>query len=411
MYFLKSKVIVRSTHLSIEVKNLKIKSIELQNVGGVQYLHLENIHRKMNIICGENGVGKTTLLDTIGHLFTSSHSTVIKKNVKSETAFIKSEILDESENLQLIGFSIDKHKPNENNYIQGSAQYSRKLILLKVDRTFNYFPLTSITKDQEKNESTLAQQSINGISYNDIKSWFLHRHLYSAHADALEPEQIHNFAIAKHSFSILNENFSFSKIDVNENEIMINSPSGEIYYEYLSSGFKSIISIVVGIIKEIEFRFKKPYLCVDQFDGIIAIDEIELHLHPEWQAKVSSILKEIFPSAQFFITTHSPHVVQTAGQGEVIALERKDDQVVQRELPNFEYGYQGWTVEEVLRDVMGMTDLRTEKYELVRREFLEAFKERNRPAAETAFNKLENLLHPSSELKPIYQMQLDSIGD
>lgn len=43
--------------------------------------------------------------------------------------------------------------------------------------------------------------------------------------------------------------------------------------------------------------------------------------------------------------------------------------------------------------------------------FLEAFKNRNRTDAETAFNKLEKMLHPSNELKTIYQMQLDSIGE
>lgn len=404
-------MIVISTHVNIEVENVKLKSIELQNVGGVQYLNLENIHPHMNIICGENGVGKTTLIDSISHIFTAYHSRVLKKNIQSEYGLIRSNILNDNGDIEPKTLKLESHKPNEANYVEGYTNYSKKLLLLKVDRTFNYQLISSISKDADVDSSITSRKSVNGISYDDIKGWFLHRHLYSAHVDALEPEQIHNFELAKHSFSILNKNFSFSKIDVNENEIMINSPSGEIYYEYLSSGFKSIISIVVGIIKEIEFRFKKPFLCVDQFDGIIAIDEIELHLHPEWQAKVSSILKKIFPLAQFFITTHSPHVVQTAGQGEVIALETKENQVARRELPNSEYGYQGWTVEEVLRDVMGMSDLRTEKYEVIRKEFLDAFKKRNRSAAETAFNKLENLLHPSNELKTIYQMQLDSIGD
>lgn len=134
-------------------------------------------------------------------------------------------------------------------------------------------------------------------------------------------------------------------------------------------------------------------------------------MHPEWQGKACSILKTTFPLAQFFITTHSPHVVQTASQGEVIALERKDGLVVQRELPNSEYGYQGWTVEEVLRDVMGMNDLRTEEYEAIRNGFLQAFKHRNREDVEIAFDKLEKMLHPNNELKTIYQMQLDSIGE
>ncbi|MEK5761019.1 AAA family ATPase, partial [Acinetobacter variabilis] len=67
------------------------------------------------------------------------------------------------------------------------------------------------------------------------------------------------------------------------------------FYEYLSSGFKSIISILFGIIKDIELRFKEPYCNAKDFDGIILIDEVELHLHPEWQEKASSILKKVFP--------------------------------------------------------------------------------------------------------------------
>ncbi|ENW97847.1 AAA family ATPase [Acinetobacter sp. NIPH 298] len=390
---------------------MKIKTIELENVGGIQHLKLENINKQMNIICGENGVGKTTLIDSIGHVFTNQHTYVLKKNVQSEKGTIRSNILDDTEHPHAVQLYIDKHKPNENSYISGFGHYSKKLILLKVDRTFNYQMLSSINKDELKDDGHTAHQSMSGIGYHDIKSWFLHRHLYSAHPGALQSEQIHNFELSKRCFSILNKNFSFSRVDPNENEIMINTPSGEIYYEYLSSGFKSIISIVFGIIKEIELRFKNPFLHADQFDGIIEIDEIELHLHPEWQGKACSILKETFPLAQFFITTHSPHVVQTANQGEVIALERKDDRVLQRELPNSEYGYQGWTVEEVLRDVMGMNDLRTEKYEVIRNEFLLAFKNRNRADAEIAFDKLEKMLHPNNELKTIYQMQLDSIGE
>jgi predicted ATP-binding protein involved in virulence len=378
---------------------VKIQSIELHNVGGIQHLKIENINKQMNIICGENGVGKTTLIDSIGHIFTNQHTNVLKKNILSEKGTIVSNILDLDDSGTSLHkeLYLDQHKPNATCYVHSLGHYSKKLILLKVDRTFNYQMLHAINKDEIKDDHQTASQSINGIGYHDIKSWFLHRHLYSAHQGALQPEQIHNF--------------SFSRVDPNENEIMINTPSGEIYYEYLSSGFKSIISIVFGIIKEIELRFKTPFLCADQFDGIIEIDEIELHLHPEWQGKACSILKQTFPLAQFFITTHSPHVVQTASQGEVIALERNNGQVLQRELPNSEYGYQGWTIEEVLRDVMGMSDLRTGKYEVIRNEFLQAFKNRNKTDAEIAFDKLEKMLHPNNELKTIYQMQLDSIGE
>lgn len=391
---------------------MKLKLIDLHNIGGIQSLMLTNINQSMNIICGENGVGKTTLLDSISHLFTNYYSSVLRKNVASELGGINAYVkTDESEEYVKVEMVFNQHKPDKTNQINGLSYLSNKMIMIKVNREFNYQQQPSINKDSERNHGELGNNCVNGIYYQEIKSWFLHRYLFSGHIGGLKEEQLSNFNLAKKCFSILNSEFSFSRVDTDEHEIMINTPSGEIYYEYLSSGFKSVISIVFGIIKEIELRFKNPYMFAEDFDGIIAIDEIEQHLHPEWQGRACSILKEIFPKAQFFISTHSPHVVQTALNGEVIALERIDSQVIRRELPASEDGYQGWTIEEILRDVMGMNDLRTKKYENIRDQFLKAFKERNIDEAKSAFNALQKMLHPSSELRAIYQMQLDSIGD
>lgn len=46
--------------------------------------------------------------------------------------------------------------------------------------------------------------------------------------------------------------------------------------------------------------------------GIVLIDEIELHMHPSWQRRILSILKEVFPNIQFIVTTHSPQVLGEA---------------------------------------------------------------------------------------------------
>lgn len=45
--------------------------------------------------------------------------------------------------------------------------------------------------------------------------------------------------------------------------------------------------------------------------GIVLIDEIELHLHPKWQQKILIILRKCFPNIQYIVTTHSPHVITT----------------------------------------------------------------------------------------------------
>ena len=46
-------------------------------------------------------------------------------------------------------------------------------------------------------------------------------------------------------------------------------------------------------------------------DGIVLIDEVDLHLHPSWQREVIDKLKQLLPNCQFFISTYSPHVVSS----------------------------------------------------------------------------------------------------
>jgi predicted ATP-binding protein involved in virulence len=43
--------------------------------------------------------------------------------------------------------------------------------------------------------------------------------------------------------------------------------------------------------------------------GVVLIDEIDLHLHPQWQRRVVGNLEETFPNCQFIATTHSPQVI------------------------------------------------------------------------------------------------------
>jgi predicted ATP-binding protein involved in virulence len=76
---------------------MKINSIELTDVGGIPHLNLEFLNTQMNIICGENGVGKTTLLDSIGHIFTNQYSHILKKNINSNRATINGNVTDDRE--------------------------------------------------------------------------------------------------------------------------------------------------------------------------------------------------------------------------------------------------------------------------------------------------------------------------
>ena len=65
------------------------------------------------------------------------------------------------------------------------------------------------------------------------------------------------------------------------------------------------------------------YNAIKESRGIVMIDELDLHLHPNWQRHVVNDLKEAFPNIQFVATTHSSFIVQSLTKKEIINLDGK----------------------------------------------------------------------------------------
>lgn len=392
----------------VNLGTMKVKGISIEGVGGIEELTLVP-HDTMNIICGPNGIGKTTVLEVISHAFSVGRTNILKRHAKSLKSLVK--VTYDSNRKGLFGpeehtLTFDTFIPDVQTEIQGRGNLSNYVLSLKTARTFQYTALKSVERDKAKNDNVLWNEAILGISLADVKNWFVNRYLYSAHEGALTEEQKANFELAKKCFSSLESSHTFVKVDASSNEIMVDTPTGLIYYEYLSSGFKSILSMLFGIIKEIEYRFVNPRIAAKDFDGVILIDELDLHLHPEWQTRVASVLTATFPQAQFFATTHSPHIIQAASPNQIIALGRDGEKVIQRPLPDSSYGFQGWTIEEVLVDVMGMADTRTDVYEAKMQDFQSSVQADNLERAAAAYETLQRLLHPSSPTRKLIDFQM-----
>jgi len=389
---------------------LKIKKLEIIGVGGIDALDV-SFEPQMNLICGPNGIGKTTIIECIAHAFSHGPTNILKKNARSELSKIRAVVESNGEELE-IEFQINTFEPNKpSGHITGLHQFGNHLLSLKTTRIFNYQPLDAVGRDTQKEVHIIWNESRQGVSLGDVKNWFVNRYLYSAHPGALDETQMHNFELAKKSFSLLNADFSFSRVHASTNEIIISAPTGDIYYEYLSSGFKSCISMIFGIMKEIEFRFIDPKYKFDDFDGIVLIDELELHLHPEWQSKISNVLVDVFPKVQFISTTHSPHVIQSAEPRQIIALECLDNKTAIRQLPENNYGFKGWTIEEVLIDVMGMHDTRTDIFMSTINEFSKAIESEEYDKAYAIYYNLDQLLHPQNAIRKLLKFQLAAIKE
>lgn len=388
---------------------MKINTLEIESIGGIKSLVLKfNSH--MNIICGPNGIGKSTVLDSIASLFAHGAGNSLTKHVSSESGQLLSTLTHEGVEIYK-NTKITRYNPlSQIQFFWESLDtHTKFMIYSKTNRIFDYQPLNSISRDKNKSPQDVWASSKDGVSTDDIKNWFVFRFLYSKHEDTLTDTQISNFELAKNCFSALNKDFFFSRVDGSSNDILVNTPNGEIHYEYLSSGFKSCISILFGIIKEIEYRFTSPNISAADYEGIILIDELELHLHPEWQSDIANTLTSIFPHAQFIVTTHSPHIIQSAESDQIIALENINGITHQRTLPSSDIGYKGWTLDEVLTDLMGMQDTRSKYFTELIELFGQAIDDENFETAKKYFDELDLALHPNNPSRKFLRIQLASI--
>lgn len=99
---------------------------------------------------------------------------------------------------------------------------------------------------------------------------------------------------------------------------------GRLPVSQLSDGIRTAI----GLVADIAFRAVQlnPHLgerAVLETQGVVLIDEVDMHLHPEWQQLILANLTQAFPKIQFIVTTHSPQVLTTVRKDciRIIGLE------------------------------------------------------------------------------------------
>lgn len=391
---------------------VKIDKLKINAIGGIDQLEL-SFNSGMNIICGPNGVGKTTILECISHSFAHFGSKTLRRNSKYESGNWAITISDHGLSEERI-FTRHFFHPTDQGEYPGRAfeEHLLNVLVFKSNRQLQHVEVSAIPKDPISDNYQIAtEMDYIGTSPDNIKSWFLSRFMWSGHEGLLNDAQLENLELAKRCFGIIDPNVAFKKVIPDTHEILLSAFEKDIYFEYLSSGYKSVLILLLGLIKQIEYRFKNPYLKVSNFDGLILIDEADLHLHPQWQARLIQVLKNVVPKAQIILSTHSPHMVQVAEPNELISLGLNEQSTVyRRDLPSSTFGYQGWTVEEILKDVMGLQETRSDTYMKAIKEFEDALDKEDAARATKAYKILDLMLHPRNPLKKILEMQLATLG-
>jgi predicted ATP-dependent endonuclease of OLD family len=84
----------------------------------------------------------------------------------------------------------------------------------------------------------------------------------------------------------------------------------------LSDGYRSVLALAGDLIWRLLMAFPKSDDPLQE-EGTVLIDELDIHLHPAWQRQIPGLLRELFPNLQFIVTTHSPFIAAGAGENAV----------------------------------------------------------------------------------------------
>lgn len=88
----------------------------------------------------------------------------------------------------------------------------------------------------------------------------------------------------------------------------------------LAHGYQSTIAWIADLVGHILLEAPNE-LEPQEFEGLVLIDEIDLYLHPVWQARLIPALRKTFPKLQFVATTHSPVVLATLSPHEIVRMQ------------------------------------------------------------------------------------------
>lgn len=170
------------------------------------------------------------------------------------------------------------------------------------------------------------------------------------------------------------------RYDSDMKEIVLSIGGSEQPFYNLSAGQRMMLSLVADIaIKAVTLNSYllgpgqpgavEPSQVLRLSPGVVLIDELDVHLHPKWQRRVIEDLRRTFPMIQFVCTTHSPFLIQSLRSGEELVLlgGQPPAQVADQ------------SIEEIAQGIMGVQNpqvsMRYEEMKGVARHYLEMLEE------------------------------------
>lgn len=105
-----------------------------------------------------------------------------------------------------------------------------------------------------------------------------------------------------------------------EEVVVVDAAGARVVVEQMSDGYRSVLSMIFEILRQMtkSYGVSTVAAALDAtrgtvgLPGVVAIDEVDAHLHPSWQKEIGPWFTRCFPRVQFIVSTHSPIICRSA---------------------------------------------------------------------------------------------------
>lgn len=335
---------------------MKIQHFELVNFRGIERMSLEFFARTTALV-GVNGVGKSSVLDALAISLSNLTARITgqaakarsmsKDDIRVGADFARLNVTVEMSLTSYPSWAValnrkaGKHAPERSSYLDTLKTYSAflgiDLILSEYERKPINLPLAVYydvhravldvplrVREKPIASARAAYSDALGHGGTDFKAFFI---WFRTKEDAENEVIRDNPSYRDRDLSAVRraiEQFTqFTDLRIRRKPALrmtVKKAGTELNVLQLSDGEKCMLALVGDLARRLSLLNTKLADPLEG-EGVVLIDEIDLHLHPRWQRTVVSSLERTFPNCQFIITTHSPQVIGELAAESVMLLK------------------------------------------------------------------------------------------
>lgn len=365
--------------------NVRLDELQTAFFRGIKNPVKVSFHPNLTAIVGINGAGKTTILEAVAGLLQVMVAKIKSQAGGNITGFdYKKDIhngakqavntLKITANGILLEWSatLDKegYQPDTiSDFGELEKLVSQANELLKEGNSvclpiLAYYPFqiaTSNPLEEKELKTEVFQAYDNALSGNPFEGWNFFEWFKGHERRSLEKEDSLQLVklVQRAIYKFLNDGinkFENLKTDYEESlsgDVVIFKNGLKLKVSQLSAGEKTFFSFVSDLVRRLSLLNKDSRNPLEG-NGVVLIDEVDLHLHPAWHRTVLPRLQETFPNIQFIVTTHSPFVLQSVQNEHALLLKKNQrSKDLEAEEPEYEYGS---SYETIVEEVFGIKE-------------------------------------------------------